>query len=141
MATKKPDNFLSGSMKPGGTYKTWDNSKGYVKPDMGKGKGAAIPYQEREHKVKKEKPKPKPKPPKNSKDKVVRAKRGDTISSIAGRHGMSWQDLYKYNTTSGNRNSKAIKTLKNRGPNLIYKGTAFKIPAARLAAIKRKQGK
>lgn len=53
---------------------------------------------------------------------------GDTLSSIASRNGTTWQALWTYNTTPGNRPAQTIATLKARGPNLLYSGETILIP-------------
>lgn len=55
-------------------------------------------------------------------------KHGDTLSSIASRYGTTWQALWTYNTTSGNRPASTIATLKKRGPSLLYAGETILIP-------------
>lgn len=75
-------------------------------------------------------PKPPPKKPTPAKKKPVtyKVKHGDTLSAIAKKYGTTWQQLWTYNTTSGNRSADAIKTLKQRGPNLLYAGETILIP-------------
>lgn len=111
--------------------------KGFTKSDYGVGAGAAIPYQigtaektvSRES-VRPEKPrayKPKPKSSSSSKGHTTyTVKRGDNLSSIAKKYGMSWKDIWNYNLK--NRKPSTVKTLKKRGPNLIYSGSKFYIP-------------
>lgn len=75
-----------------------------------------------------------PAPPSTSKPAPAKAisykvKSGDTLSSIAKRYGTTWQSLWSYNTTSGNRPADTIKTLKSRGPNLLYAGETILIPS------------
>lgn len=53
---------------------------------------------------------------------------GDTLSSIAARYHTSWEQLWAYNTQSGNRPASTIATLKSRGPNLLYRGETILIP-------------
>lgn len=53
---------------------------------------------------------------------------GDTLSSIAAKHHTSWQALWTYNTTAGNRPPETIATLKKRGPNLLYANELILIP-------------
>lgn len=53
---------------------------------------------------------------------------GDTLSSIAAKYGTTWQTLWAYNTTPGNRPAQTIAILKQRGPNLIYAGETILIP-------------
>lgn len=57
-----------------------------------------------------------------------KVKSGDTLSSIAKKYGTTWQALWTYNTTSGNRPADTIKTLKSRGPDLLYSGETILIP-------------
>lgn len=57
-----------------------------------------------------------------------KVKHGDTLSAIAKKHGTTWQALWTYNTTAGNRPADTIKTLKQRGPNLLYAGETILIP-------------
>lgn len=113
------------------------DKEGFSRSDFGVGKGAAIPYQigTKTDKVIKDvrrvntpKPKPSTTPKKNTKPnrKLYTVKRGDSLSSIASKNGMQWQDIWNYNLK--NRNPAAVKTLKKRGPNLIYKGSTFYIP-------------
>ncbi len=73
-------------------------------------------------------PRPPSKPVKAPRTYVV--KHGDTLSSIAKRYGTTWQSLWTYNTTSGNRPAATIAQLKKRGPNLLYAGETIYIPAA-----------
>lgn len=67
--------------------------------------------------------KPTKKPP-----KTYTVKHGDTLSAIAKRYGTTWQSLWTYNTTPGNRPADTIKTLKERGPSLLYAGEKILIP-------------
>lgn len=57
-----------------------------------------------------------------------KVKTGDTLSSIAKKYGTTWQALFTYNTTPGVRPADTIKTLKARGPNLLYSGETILIP-------------
>lgn len=112
--------------------------KGFAKSDYGVGAGAAIPYQVGDVKVNvsataskpKPKPKPNPKPRPSGSIKTghtsYKVKRGDTLTGIAKKHGTSWKDIWNYNLK--NRSAGTVKTLKKRGPNLIYKGGTFYIP-------------
>lgn len=59
---------------------------------------------------------------------TYRVKKGDTLSSIAKKYGFTWQQLYKYNTTSGVRPASTIATLKARGPNKLFSNEAILIP-------------
>lgn len=111
--------------------------KGFTKSDYGVGSGAAIPYQignttkkvSAHYSAPGKKP-PVKTPPINNKPSpghtVYKVKRGDTLSGIAKKHGMNWKDIWNYNLK--NRSSKTVKTLKSRGPNLIYRGGSFYIP-------------
>lgn len=112
--------------------------EGYSKSDYGIGGGAAIPYQVgtktrnagRIFNPPKSKPPAKVyRPPAGAGPKTRKrytVKRGDTISSIAAKNGMTWQDIWDYNLK--NRSAGTVRTLKKRGPNLIYKGSTFYIP-------------
>jgi LysM repeat protein len=117
------------------------SDKGFTKSDYGVGdnSGAAIPYQignstktvtTKYTAPYKPKPIPKTGPAKSSNAKpshtVYKVKKGDTLSGIAKKHGMNWKDIWNYNLK--NRSSKTVKTLKSRGPNLIYRGGSFYIP-------------
>lgn len=57
-----------------------------------------------------------------------RVKPGDTLSSIAARYHTTWQKLWAFNTTPGNRPAATIATLKKRGPNLIEPNELILIP-------------
>lgn len=57
-----------------------------------------------------------------------KVKHGDSLSSIAKKYGTTWQALWAYNTTAGVRPADTIKTLKSRGPNLLYSGETILIP-------------
>lgn len=69
-----------------------------------------------------------PSPPGRKEPIVYRVVHGDTLSSIAARYHTTWQALWAYNTTPGNRPASTIATLKQRGPNLIYAGEEILIP-------------
>ena len=73
-----------------------------------------------------------PKPPVQQNPLVYRVKKGDTLSGIAKKYGLSWQQLYLYNTTTGpkgaNRPASTIATLKSRGPNKIFSNEEIDIP-------------
>lgn len=71
-----------------------------------------------------------PNPPKKTAKKpiVYRVQHGDTLDSIAKKHHTTWQALWKYNTTPGNRPASTIATLKKRGPSLLYAGEEIDIP-------------
>lgn len=73
-------------------------------------------------------PKPaRPKPTKKAPLTYV-VKHGDKLSTIAKRYGTTWQELWTYNTTAGNRPADTIKTLKQRGPDLLFAGEKILIP-------------
>lgn len=110
-------------------------NKGFTKSDYGVGAGAAIPYQIGSGKgsvsatASKPAPKPKPKPkpkPASKGHTSYKVRRGDTLSGIAKKHGTNWKDIWNYNLK--NRSAGTVKTLKKRGPNLIYRGGTFYIP-------------
>lgn len=68
-------------------------------------------------------------PGKNKKPPLAyKVKSGDKLSTIAERHHTTWQALWTYNTTPGNRPADTIKTLKDRGPDLIFPGETILIP-------------
>jgi len=75
---------------------------------------------------------PKPpakKPPAKKKEPLkYTVKHGDTLSAIAKKYHTTWQSLWQYNTADGNRPANTIKTLKSRGPNLLYAGETILIP-------------
>lgn len=54
------------------------------------------------------------------------AKRGDSISKIAARHGKGWQETWNFNLKY--RSKATVAILKARGPNLIYAGTTIWVP-------------
>lgn len=64
--------------------------------------------------------------------KIVTVHKGDTLTSLARRFGLTANQLYAYNTGSGaqgaNRKPSTIQTLKKRGPDLIYGGEKIYIP-------------
>lgn len=68
------------------------------------------------------------KPPAKKAPVKYTVKHGDTLSAIAKKYGTTWQQLWTYNTTAGNRPADTIKTLKSRGPNLLYAGETILIP-------------
>lgn len=70
----------------------------------------------------------KPKPAAPKKPISYKVKSGDTLSSIAKKYGTTWQKLWAYNTKAGVRPADTIKTLKARGPNLLYSGETILIP-------------
>lgn len=74
------------------------------------------------------KPPPKVTPAAPKKPVSYKVKSGDTLSSIAKKYGTTWQALWTYNTTAGVRPADTIKTLKSRGPNLLYSGETILIP-------------
>ncbi len=55
-------------------------------------------------------------------------KHGDTLSAIAKKYHTTVDALWKYNTTTGNRPADTIKTLKQRGPDLLFAGEKILIP-------------
>lgn len=63
-----------------------------------------------------------PRPTPSPKTKLIeyRVKKGDSLSSIAKKYNTTWQAIWHYNTTPGNRPASTIKTLKERGPNKLY---------------------
>ncbi len=74
-----------------------------------------------------------PKPPVISKPTgkkpiAYKVKHGDTLSAIAARYHTTWQKLWTYNTTAGNRPADTIATLKKRGPNLLFANETILIP-------------
>lgn len=73
-----------------------------------------------------DKPKAKAKPPKPRAE--YRAKKGDTLTKIAKKYGISVATLWKYNTTSGVRSAETIKTIKSRGKNTVYVNSLWLIP-------------
>lgn len=70
----------------------------------------------------------KPTPTTPKKPTAYKVKHGDTLSAIAKRNGTTWQALWEYNTTPGNRPASTIATLKKRGPNLLFAGETILIP-------------
>lgn len=81
--------------------------------------------------------KPVPKPPATSKKPPLQYKvvHGDSLSSIAAKHKnpatgkpFTWQELWTFNTTPGNRPASTISTLKQRGPNTLFAGETILIP-------------
>lgn len=72
-------------------------------------------------------PKPAPKPA-AKKPISYKVKHGDSLSSIAKKYGTTWQALWAYNTKAGVRPADTIKTLKARGPSLLYSGETILIP-------------
>lgn len=71
---------------------------------------------------------PAKKPPAKKAPLEYKVKHNDTLSAIAKAHHTTWQELWTYNTTPGNRPANTIKTLKERGPNQIYAGETILIP-------------
>lgn len=69
-----------------------------------------------------------PKPPSNTVPAhwVEVAKRGDSISSIAAKHGKGWKETWDFNLKYRSAATRAI--FKARGPNLIYAGTTIWVP-------------
>jgi LysM repeat protein len=76
------------------------------------------------------KPKPPAKTPTPAKKPPIqyRVHSGDTLSSIAAKYHTTWQKLWTFNTTAGNRPADTIATLKKRGPNLLYANELILIP-------------
>lgn len=66
-------------------------------------------------------PEPDPEPTPKPEETTVTVKAGDTLSGIAAKHGMSWQELYAYN---GN------KEVIGDDPNLIRPGMVLHLPSA-----------
>ena len=54
------------------------------------------------------------------------AKRGDSISSLAAKHGKGWKETWDFNLKYRSAATRAV--LKARGPNLIYAGTTIWVP-------------
>ena len=78
-------------------------------------------------------PKPPAKPPVKGKGKAIeyRVQHGDTLSTIAAKHGIKdWHTLWTYNTTPGNRPASTIAELKRRGPDDIVTGELILIPTS-----------
>jgi LysM repeat protein len=77
-------------------------------------------------------PKPLPgKPPVKPPAKPVAyvVKKGDTLTAIAKKYGITWQTLYDYNIGSASPHSAQAKAfIKSKGPNMIYAGETFYIP-------------
>lgn len=69
-----------------------------------------------------------PKPPTNTVPAhwVEVAKRGDTISSIAAKHGKGWKETWNFNLKYRSAATAAI--MRARGPNLIFAGTTIWVP-------------
>lgn len=114
---------------------------GYAKSDYGVDVGAAIPWktavQEAKVSVKASKKSSGGKKSSDTKKKstnsggggghsVYKVKKGDTLSGIAKKYGTSASAIWNYNLK--NRKPSTAKTLKKRGPNLIYRGGTFYIP-------------
>jgi LysM repeat protein len=55
-------------------------------------------------------------------------KKGDTISSIAKKHGISYAKLWQYNIVDAGRSKGAIKSLLNEGPNKLKPNQTILIP-------------
>jgi LysM repeat protein len=111
-------------------------SEGFTQSDYGTDNGAAIPYQIGTKNgtltVAAPKPPPVPKPTKTTaapnipKHSSYTVQRGDTLSGIAKKYGLNWQDIWNFNLKY--RNPNTINTLKSRGPNEIFRGGTFYIP-------------
>lgn len=71
---------------------------------------------------------PTPKPPSTKVPPhwIETAKRGDTISKIAARHGKGWQETWAFNLKY--RSPATVAIMKARGPNLIFAGTTIWVP-------------
>lgn len=73
-----------------------------------------------------------PKPPATAKPLEYKVKKGDTLTSIAKKYGLTATQLYDYNIGTGskgaNRPASTIATLKSRGPNLLYSNETIDIP-------------
>jgi hypothetical protein len=54
------------------------------------------------------------------------AKPGDSISSLAAKHGKGWQETWNFNLKY--RNAATVAILKARGPNKIFSGTMIWVP-------------
>jgi LysM repeat protein len=119
------------------TYKNEVINKGggYAKSDYGVDVGAAIPWKTNVQNAKVAVTATKKKAPEKKKKStnsgggghsVYKVKKGDTLSGIAKKYGISTSALWNYNLK--NRKASTVKTLKKRGPNLIYRGGTFYIP-------------
>lgn len=73
-------------------------------------------------------PPPPPAAPKTPSWSYYTVQPGDNLSSIAAKFGTTWQNLYTYNTTPGNRSAASEQTIESRGPNLIYSGESILVP-------------
>lgn len=78
---------------------------------------------------------PTKKPPAKKAPLTYKVVSGDSLSKIAAKYTnpttkkkFTWQELWTFNTTSGNRPAATIATLKKRGPNLLYAGETILIP-------------
>lgn len=71
---------------------------------------------------------PTPKPPTTGVPAhwVEVAKRGDSISSLAAKHGKGWKETWDFNLKYRSAATRAL--FKARGPNLIYAGTTIWVP-------------
>lgn len=83
--------------------------------------------------------KPPAKPPAKSPGKKApisyKVVHGDSLSKIGAKYTnpatkkkFTWQELWTFNTTRGNRTAGTIAALKQRGPNLIFPGETILIP-------------
>lgn len=70
-------------------------------------------------------PAPKPKP---SAPYQYRVKHNDTLSAIAARYHMSWEEVWAYNLKPGVRPAATQRVLKARGPHKLYAGQLILIP-------------
>ena len=59
---------------------------------------------------------------------TYRVKKGDTLTSIAKKYGVSEANLWAYNTTKGVRPASTISLLKSRGQNLLFSNEEILIP-------------
>lgn len=71
---------------------------------------------------------PTPKPPTNRIPRYTTytVKRGDTLSAIGRKYGVSWRTIWNFNLKYRSAATRAL--LRARGPNLIYAGQVFWIP-------------
>lgn len=67
-------------------------------------------------------------PPSNKPRATYTVKKGDSLSDIAKKYGISEATLWKYNITAGVRPAATIATLKARGQDLLYSNEKILIP-------------